>query len=73
MTDKIEVSVAKLEVQVERLEQDMHEMKGDIKAIRATLDGAAGGWKMFLLIGGVSAAIGGFLVKMVSLWPFSKL
>ena len=72
MTEKIEVSVAKLEVQVERLESDVHEMKGDIKAIRATLDNATGGWRMFLLVGGISATIGGILVKMVSLWPFTK-
>ena len=72
MTDKIEISVAKLEVQVERLENDVHEMKSDIKAIRATLDNATGGWRMFLLVGGVSAAVGGLLVKLVSFWPFSK-
>lgn len=72
MTEKIEVSVAKLEVQVERLEQDVHEMKGDIKAIRATLDNATGGWRMFMIVGGVSATIGGILVKIASMWPFGK-
>lgn len=72
MTDKIEVSVAKLEVQVERLEQDMHEMKGDVKAIRATLDNATGGWRMFMIVGGISATIGGILVKIASMWPFAK-
>lgn len=72
MSDKIEISVAKLEVQVERLEQDVHEMKGDIKAIRAMLDNASGGWKMLLVVGGMSATIGGFVVKLFSLWPFGK-
>ena len=72
MTERLEVSVAKLEVQVERLESDVHEMKSDIKAIRATLDAASGGWKVFLMVGGLSAALGGLVVKMLSVWPFGK-
>lgn len=72
MAEPIEVSVAKLEVQVERLETDFREMKSDIKAIRATLDAASGGWKVFLMVGGLSAAIGGFVVKVLSSWPFGK-
>ncbi len=69
--DKVEVSVARMEVQVERLEKDVAEMKGDIKSI-ATLDKASGGWKMLMLVGGLSAAIGGFMTKLMSVWPFGK-
>lgn len=72
MMDKVEVSVAKMEVQVERLEKDMSEMKDDIKAIRATLDKASGGWKMLMIVGGLSAAIGSFMTKVVTLWPFGR-
>lgn len=72
MSDKIEVSVGKLEVQVERLEQDMSEMKGDVKAIRATLDETRGSWKMLLVVGGFSAAIGGFVTKLMTVWPFGR-
>lgn len=72
MTEKLEVSVAKMEVQVERLERDMSEMKDDIKAIRATLDRASGGWKMLLLVGGFAAAVGGFVTKVMSTWPFGR-
>lgn len=64
---EVSVSVAKLEVQVERLESDMHEMKGDIKFIRKKLDEAAGGWKVFMLVGGVGAALGGILFKIIDL------
>lgn len=70
--DKVEVSVAKMEVQVERLERDMSEMKDDIKAIRATLDKASGGWKMLMIVGGLSAAIGSFITKAMTLWPFGR-
>lgn len=72
MSEKIEVSVGKMEVQVERLEQDMSEMKNDIKAIRATLDKASGGWRMLMIVGGMSAAIGSFITKVISLWPLGK-
>lgn len=70
--DKVEVSVARMEVQVERLEKDVAEMKGDIKSILATLDKASGGWKMLMLVGGLSAAIGGFTTKLLSVWPFGR-
>ena len=72
MSEKIEVSVGKLEVQVERLEQDMIEMKGDVKAIRATLDETKGSWKMLLVVGGFAAAVGGFVTKLMTVWPFGR-
>jgi hypothetical protein len=61
-----------MEVQVERLEKDVAEMKGDIKSILATLDKASGGWKMLMLVGGLSAAIGGFMTKLMTVWPFGR-
>ncbi len=72
MIDDLNVSVARMEVQVERLEKDMTEMKSDIKAIRATLDKASGGWKTLMIVGGLSAAIGGFVTKVMTLWPFGR-
>ncbi len=72
MMDKLEVSVARMEVQVERLEKDVAEMKGDIKTILTTLDKASGGWKMLMVVGGLSAAIGGFVTKVMTLWPFGR-
>lgn len=72
MMDKIEISVARLEVQVERLEKDVAEMKEDIKSILATLDKASGGWKMLMIVGGLSAAISGFITKVLTIWPFGR-
>ncbi len=72
MAEGLEVSVAKLEVQVERLEKDVTEMKGDIKEVLKTLDKASGGWRVFMLVGGVSAAIGGLIAKMLPIWPFGR-
>jgi hypothetical protein len=72
MDTKVEISVARMEVQVERLEQDMAELKGDVKAIRATLDKASGGWKVLMLVGGASAVIASFVTKVLASWPFGR-
>ena len=72
MDTKVEISVARMEVQVERLEKDMAELKDDVKAIRATLDKASGGWKVLMLVGGASAAIATFVTKMLTAWPFGR-
>ena len=66
----VDVAVARLEVQVERLEADMQEMKGDIRFIRKKLDEASGGWKVFMFVGGVGMAIGGLLIKILSMIPW---
>lgn len=69
MSERVEVSVGKLEVQVDRLETDVTEIKGDIKAIRKTLDTVGGSWKTLLMVAGFAAAVGGFVTKMLSVWP----
>lgn len=61
-----------MEVQVERLEKDVAEVKDDVKAIRATLDKASGGWKVLMMVGGASAAIAAFVTKVLASWPFAK-
>jgi hypothetical protein len=66
MADNLDTAVARLEVQVERLEQDMAELKSDIKFIRRKLDEATGGWKVFMMVGGIGAAIGGLLMKLMA-------
>jgi hypothetical protein len=59
----LDTAVARLEVQVEKLEQDMAELKSDIKFIRQKLDQAAGGWRVFLMVGTAGAALGGLIFK----------
>lgn len=59
-----------MEVQVERLEKDMTEMRDDIRFIRKKLDEAAGGWKVFMLVGGIGVAIGGLIIKIISILPW---
>jgi hypothetical protein len=50
----------------------MAELKGDVKAIRATLDKASGGWKVLMLVGGASAVIASFVTKVLASWPFGR-
>lgn len=64
------ISVAKMEVQVSQLEREMKEIKGDIKFIRQKLDQATGGWKVMMLVGGASAALMGFLLKILGMVKF---
>lgn len=63
----LDTAVARLEVQVEKLEQDMAELKSDIKFIRQKLDQAAGGWRVFLMVGTAGAALGGLIFKAFDL------
>lgn len=61
----VSISVAKLEVQVKTLEKDVSEIKGDIKFIRQKLDQAAGGWRVFIMVGTAGAALGGIIFKFI--------
>jgi prefoldin subunit 5 len=46
----------RLEQQVEQLTKDVEEMQSDIKAIKALLEQASGGWKTLMWVGGAAAA-----------------
>ena len=52
----------------ENKSKEMKEIKEAIFAIRKTLDEAHGGWKVFIMIGGAFAVIGGALG-----WFFEKI
>lgn len=69
MSLALDTAVARLEVQVERLETDMLELKQDVKAIRAKLDKADGGFMMLVMVGSASATIGAILSKFID-WKF---
>jgi len=68
--NELGIAVAKMEVQVSQLEREMKEIKGDIKFIRQKLDQATGGWKTLMMVGGASAALMGFLLKMLGMVKF---
>jgi prefoldin subunit 5 len=56
MTDINLQEYGRLEQQVEQLTKDVEEMQADIKAIKALLEQASGGWKTLVWVGGAAAA-----------------
>ena len=57
-----------LQADMDKMVDEMKEIKEAILAIRKTLDEAHGGWKVFIMIGGAFAVIGGALG-----WFFEKI
>lgn len=55
-----------LNEQVNRLHADMQKVMWQLQAIQQTLSEAKGGWKTLMWVGGLSAALGGILVKVMT-------
>ena len=75
MTAEIQRDLGKHDAQIEALENDIREIKEDqrrifekLDSINQTLSEAKGGWKLFMIVGGASAAFGAFLVKVSTFW-----
>jgi hypothetical protein len=64
MTPEERDRLTRLETQMSTVREDMGEIKGDVKAIRAVVDEARGGWKVLAIVSGLSATVGGAIVKM---------
>ena len=48
---------------IESMQEDITKIRNDIAAIRELLAEGRGGWRAIVFIGGVSATLGGLLVK----------
>lgn len=59
--------MGELSARVAHLESTLGELKDDMRAVRETLSEAKGGWKTLMLVAGMSATVGGFIVKI---FPF---
>lgn len=57
--------LATLEANYTHMTKQLDEMASDMRAVRATLDQAKGGWKTLVVIGGVAGAIGAALAKLI--------
>ena len=75
MTAEIQRDLGKHDAQIEALEKNLMEIKDDqrrifekLDCINQTLSEAKGGWKLFMIVGGASAAFGALLVKLMSFW-----
>jgi putative NADH-flavin reductase len=75
MTAEIQRDLGKHDAQIDALERELREIKNDqrrifekLDCISQTLSEAKGGWKLFMIVGGASAAFGAFLVKISAMW-----
>ena len=60
--------IAHLQRDMDKLSEDMTEVKRCLASINTTLSEARGGWKMMMMVAGVSGAIGAALTQVASLW-----
>ena len=58
----------KFEADISQMKAMMTEVRKDTRETRDVVLGAKGGWKTALAIAGVSAAIGGVIVKLASMF-----
>ena len=72
--EDLQRDLGKHDAQIDALDKDLREMKEDMRrifekleAINSTLSEAKGGWKTLMWVAGASAALGGFVVKLISL------
>lgn len=76
-----DAQIEALERDVKRMREEMHEMRNQmsemhkdfaeqLQQISSTLSEARGGWKVLMLVGGVSATIGAAGYKLASLFQW---
>jgi archaellum component FlaC len=74
--DDIQRDLGRHDAQIENLEKDILDMRKDLNRLMEKIDNmnlileqAKGGWKVLMMVGGLSAVIGGVIVKVVAfLW-----
>lgn len=64
---KHDAQIEALKEQVNHLHEDMKQVMEQLSGIQQTLSEAKGGWRTLLWISGLSATIGGVVVK-VAMW-----
>lgn len=63
---KHDAQIEALTVQFNRMHNDMQKMLEELQIIQATLSEARGGWRLMVMVGGLSAAAGGIVVKVMT-------
>lgn len=63
---KHEAQISALNVQVNNLQADMKVVMQQLASIQQTLSEAKGGWKTLMWVGGLSAAVTGLVMKVIT-------
>lgn len=58
--------IGRHDAKIESLEREVHALRDDVAEIKRMLSEARGGWRMLLLVGGCSAAVGAGMTKLLS-------
>lgn len=65
---ELQRDIGRMEAQISALTATVANQTVELAAINKTLSEAKGGWKMFLMVGGFSAAVGGLVAKLLPFW-----
>lgn len=60
----------RLETEVKQLCRSIETLSADMRAVRAALDAAGGGWRVLVAVGAIAGAASALAVKMLAIWPF---
>lgn len=74
--DDIQRDLGRHDAQIENLEKDILDMRKDLTKLMEKIDNmnlileqAKGGWKVLMMVGGMSAVLGGIVTKVLAfLW-----
>lgn len=58
--------IGRHDAKIESLEREVHALRSDVADIKKMLSEARGGWKMLMMVGGLSAAGGAVVAKVLS-------
>lgn len=71
--DDIQRDLGRHDAQIENLERDISEIKRDLEHMMGKIDNmnlileqAKGGWKVLMIVGGISAVLGGIVTKILA-------
>lgn len=72
MSDPTQQDIGALKKGVDNLEKQFDAMQKDIREMRDLMQNVKGGWKMLLMLGTISAALGAAVTKFISYLPVLK-
>jgi prefoldin subunit 5 len=60
--------IAHLQSDMDKMAADMEEIKKTLASINSTLSEAKGGWRVLMLVGGASGALGAGFMQILHWW-----
>lgn len=72
MESNVERELGALLVRVSALEEDIRELTTDVRAVRDTLMQAKGGWRLMMIVAGLSGTVGALITKLAPLFITSR-